>query len=119
MLPYRTELKEFSRKLRSNMTMAEKKLWFRLRKKQMKGIPFTRQKILGSYIVDFYCPQAKLVIELDGGQHYKREGNAKDKIRDNYMMEEGLTVLRISDRDVLKNIDGVVRRIYEILSKPP
>jgi len=82
-------------------------------------MPFTRQKILGNYIVDFYCPQAKLVIELDGGQHYTRDGKAKDRDRDNYLNEQDLQVLRISDRDVMKNIDGVVTRIYQILSKPP
>jgi very-short-patch-repair endonuclease len=118
-LSYNKNLKELSRNLRSNMTDAEKKLWFRLRKKQMKEVPFTRQKIIGTYIVDFYCPKAKLVIELDGGQHYSKEGKLKDAVRDNYLNEQGILVLRFSDIEVLKNLDGVLERIYQNLTKPP
>ncbi len=59
------------------MTEAEKRLWYRLRKKQLKGYLFYRQKIIGKYIVDFYCPKANLVIEIDGGQHSSEAGKAK------------------------------------------
>jgi len=95
------------------MTDAERLLWSKIRGKQLKGYQFYRQRIIGNYIVDFYCPKAKLVVELDGGQHYSNEGIEKDKIRDNYIEEQSLKVLRFSDRDVFENINGVVERIYE------
>ena len=68
------------------MTEAEKLLWSKVRKKQLKGYQFYRQKNIGNYIVDFYCPAAKLVIELDGGQHYSPKGKEKDKRRDAYLV---------------------------------
>lgn len=81
----------------------------------MRGYQFYRQKPIGNYIVDFYCPRAELVIELDGGQHYTEEGNARDRDRDDYMASVGLRVLRFSDREVFENIEGVVERIDEAL----
>jgi len=90
-------------------------LWSKIRAKQLKGYQFYRQRIIGNYIVDFYCAKAKLVIELDGGQHYSNKGLEKDKIRDDYIKEQKLEVLRFSDRDVFENLNGVVERIYEIL----
>ncbi len=68
MLYYNTELKNFSRQLRKNMTEAEKLLWSKLRRRQLKGIQVYRQRIIGNYIADFYCPKTSLIIELDGGQ---------------------------------------------------
>ena len=113
MLPYNKSLKEYSRKLRRNMTDAEKLLWSKLRGRQLKGLQFNRQKPIGNYIVDFYCRKAKLVIEVDGSQHYQKDGKEKDKVRDAYMSRLGLRVLRFSDRDVLVNIDGV----FEVISR--
>ena len=97
------------------MTDAERLLWSKVRRRQLKEHQFYRQKIIGDYIVDFYCPGAKLVVELDGGQHYYGEGIEKDKIRDEYMSTVGLKVLRFSDREVLKNLDGVMGKIWESL----
>ncbi len=76
---------------------------------------FYRQKIIGDYIVDFYCPKSKLVIGVDGGQHYSDEGKNKDHKRDDYMQRKGMNVLRFSDRDVLKRIDTVVEEIWRKL----
>lgn len=112
---YNTQLKTPSRQLRKNMTEAERSLWSRIRAKQLKGYQFYRQRIIGNYIVDFYCAKAKLVIELDGGQHYSIKGLEKDKIRDDYIKEQKLKVLRFSDRDVFDNLNGVVEKIYEFL----
>jgi len=95
------------------MTDAERLLWSKLRRKQLKGLQTYRQRIIGNYIVDFYCPGSKLIIEIDGGQHYADKGIGKDKIRDEYMRDEGFRALRFSDREVLKNLDGVIERIYE------
>jgi len=112
MLSYDKQLKALSQHLRKNMTDAENRLWLRLRRKQLKEHSFYRQKISGRYIVDFYCPKANLVIELDGGQHYSEAGKAKDRARDNDLREMGLKVLRFSDRDLFENIDGVMERIW-------
>ncbi len=115
MLPFNKNLKGLARSLRKNMTDAERHLWAKIRGKQLKDKQFYRKKNVGNYIVDFYCPSAKLIIELDGGQHYSDEGKKKDEIRDNYLKHFGFTVLRFSDRDVLKNIEGVLEKIYEFL----
>lgn len=112
MLQYNKDLKQYSRQLRKNMTDAEKFLWSKIRGKQIRGLQFYRQKIIGNYIVDFYCPKVKLIIELDGSQHYSDEGKEKDKIRDNYLRANGLKVLRFSDIDVFENIEGVMEKIW-------
>jgi very-short-patch-repair endonuclease len=115
MLSYNKKLKEYSRSLRSNMTDAERLLWSRIRRKQLKNHQFYRQKLIGDYIVDFYCPKAHLVIEVDGGQHYSSEGKQKDRLRDEYMAQVGLNVLRFSDREVFENLDEVVETIWRHL----
>jgi very-short-patch-repair endonuclease len=119
MLPFNKNLKPLARQLRKNMTDAERALWARLRRKQLNGRIFYRQKNIGSYIVDFYCPAAKLIVELDGGQHYSAEGRVKDEIRDQYLAKVGLKVIRFSDLDVLKNMDGVLQVLYEHCKIPP
>ena len=115
MLAYDKQPKALSQHLRKNMTDTEKMLWSRLRRKQLKGHQFYRQEIIGKYIVDFYCPKANLGIELDGGQHYSEIGKAKDKTRDDSLVEMGIKVLRFSDRDVFENIGGVMERIWSCL----
>ena len=107
-------MKGVARKLRKTMTGAEIRLWARLRKKQINNLQFYRQKPLGKYIVDFYCPTKKLVIEVDGSQHYEEENIEKDKIREYYIKRTlNLKVLRFNNIDVLKNTDGVLERIME------
>ncbi len=115
MLPFDRKLKPLARNLRTNMTDAEQLIWSKIRRKQINDIQFYRQKNIGHYIVDFYCPKGKLVVEIDGGQHYETEGMKKDQERDQYLQEIGLSVLRFSDNDVLKNIDGVIETIHEHL----
>ena len=115
MLSYDKQLKALSQHLRKNMTDAENMLWLKLRRKQLKGHLFYRQKIIGKYIVDFYCAKANLVIELDGGQHYSETGRAKDRTRDDVLREMGIKVLRFSDREVFENMDGVKEGIWSCL----
>ena len=115
MLPYNNSLKKYSKELRKNMTDAERALWSKIRGKQLKGYQFYRQKPIGSFIIDFYCPKGNLVIELDGGQHYSEEGKAKDDHRDKYMEGKGLRVLRFSDRDIFENLRGVTEKIWSYL----
>ena len=112
LLSYNKELKEYSRSLRKNMTDAERLIWSRIRRKQLKDCQFYRQKIIGNYIADFYCPKAKLVVEIDGSQHYSSTGKQKDEVRDDYMIQHGLKVLRFSDGEVFNDLDAVVEVIW-------
>ena len=105
-------LKHISRKLRKEMTEAEKKLWQYLRAKQVFGIKFRRQQQINNYIVDFYCPSKRIIIELDGGQH---ANNIKDKERDKFMEDKGIKVIRIWDNDIMNNIEGVMEHIMNII----
>ena len=93
------------RSLRKNMTKEERHLWYDF----LRGydIRFLRQKILGKYIADFYCPQAKIVIELDGSQHYEPMGLEKDTERTAYLAQYDITVFRIPNNEVMNNFRGV------------
>ena len=115
MLPFNRKLKPLARNLRCNMTDAEQLIWSKIRKKQIADVQFYRQKNIGNYIADFYCPRGKLIIEIDGSQHFEKEGMRKDRKRDDYFQRLNLTVLRFPDTDVFKNIDGVLERIHEYL----
>lgn len=108
---YDQKLKTLSRKLRNQSTLSEILLWQRLRAKQVKGLQFMRQKPIGRYILDFYCSKYKLVIEIDGNSHSSEQARKKDIIRQKYLENLGLTVLRFDDRDVKQDLDGVVRAI--------
>ena len=114
MKPYNTNLKQPSRDLRNNMTDAEQLLWRKLRRKQIFGLQFYRQKPILNFIVDFYCPAANLVIECDGGQHYTAEGLEADRARDQALAQLGLNVLRFDNRQILTETDAVVDQIYWI-----
>ena len=113
MLPYNKNLKQPSRQLRGNMTDAERHLWAKVRMKQLKGYQFYRQKPIGDYIVDFFCPRIKLVIEIDGSQHFSDEMTEYDRIRNEYLRSLGLRVLRFTNTDVLTHIEGVIESIIE------
>ena len=99
------KLKKHAQKLRREMTKEERRLWYGF----LKQLPVTvnRQKVIGHYIVDFYCASRKLVIELDGSQHYEEEGAASDRERDHALNSLGITVVRYSNDDVNRNFDGV------------
>jgi very-short-patch-repair endonuclease len=97
-----------SRTLRSGMTDAEQLLWKRVRNKQVRDLQFYRQKPLLAFIVDFYCPKAKLLIELDGSQHFEEAHRAADAEQDAALTGLGLRVLRFDNRQVLTEIEGVM-----------
>ena len=99
--------------LRRNMTKEERHLWYDF----LKTLPVTvhRQKVIGSYIVDFYCAAAKLVIELDGSQHYEAQGKTQDSARDGYLNGLGMTILRYSNFDVRQNFSAVCQDILNHL----
>ncbi len=116
-LPYNPKLKNLARSLRKNMTDSEKLLWSKLRKKQILGIQFYRQKPIANFITDFYAPKAKLAIEIDGSQHLETNHRKKDEQRDRYLETLGILVLRFNSREVLKNIDGVVEKIFRVATQ--
>jgi len=114
MLPYGRNLQEPARALRKEMTDAEKRLWSGLRNKQVLGVQFYRQKPIGPYIVDFYAPAAKLVIEVDGCQHLEDEHKERDRERDAVLSEMGLLVVRFDNLQVLRETDAVMAEIFRL-----
>ena len=108
-------LNGYSRKLRNEMTKEERHLWYDF----LKSLPviMKRQKIVGNYIVDFYCACAKLVIEIDGSQHYDEKGMKDDSLRDEYLRSIGLTVKRYSNADINLRFDSVCEDIYGFIRK--
>ena len=98
-------IKQYARTLRNQMTKEERHLWYDFLKPY--PVRFLRQYIVDRYIVDFYCPSAKLVIEVDGSQHYESEGLVYDKIRTETLNQYGLTVLRFTNRQVNREFENV------------
>ena len=106
-----TRLKPVRKVLRANMTTAEIALWKQLQNSQLQGRKFRRQHSIGNYVVDFYCPAEKLVIELDGAPHDTEQGYQRDAQRDAWLVTVGVSVLRFENRDVLNNMEGVLVEI--------
>lgn len=106
---YNNKNTEFSRSLRKNMTPWERKLWYCFLNKHPER--FYRQKPIGQYIVDFYCPKAGLVIELDGGGHYDISAEKKDNLRSAEIEKMGIKVIRFCNLDIDKNFRGVCEEI--------
>jgi very-short-patch-repair endonuclease len=100
-----------ARRLRKKLTDAERKLWSRLRDRQVANLKFRRQHPLGSRVVDFFCPEANLAIELDGSGHVSHRGQTSDLDREIELYEKGIRILRFQDTDVFKNLDGVLNAI--------
>jgi len=103
------------RELRRRQTDAERALWAKLRGKQLEGMKFRRQQLLGRYIVDFVSFERKIIVELDGGQHNERQAREKDKQRVAWLEERGYSVLRFWNNEVLVNMEGVLEKIEEAL----
>jgi very-short-patch-repair endonuclease len=103
-----------ARSLRANITNAERKLWYALRDRRFAGYKFRRQVPVGPYIADFLCYSARLVIEVDGGQHAE---SARDARRDRWFAQNGFRVLRFWNNEVLQNLEGVWTIIFEALQE--
>jgi len=101
-------LKYRRRELRRNQTDAERAFWAKVRNKQFFGMKFFRQYSFGSYILDFYCPEKKLAVELDGGQHNQPEDREYDAVRTNYLNAHGVEVVRFWNNEVLGEMDAVL-----------
>jgi very-short-patch-repair endonuclease len=112
---YKPELKELAKKLRKNSTFSEVLLWNKLKRKQMKGYDFHRQKPINNYIVDFFCEELMLAIEIDGETHFDQL--KKDEIRQGNIEKLGISFLRFGDLQVKKNIAGVVMEIEDWICK--
>lgn len=110
-LPYNKALKELARKLRKNMTVSEKLLWNELKGKKISGFDFDRQRPIDNYIVDFYCKDLMLVIEIDGIVHDNEEAEEKDKARQEKLESLDVRFLRFKDEDVKTDLSEVVRAI--------
>jgi very-short-patch-repair endonuclease len=104
-----------ARQLRRDATPPEQKLWRCLRNTQMSGHSFRRQHPIGWYVVDFYCPSAKLAVELDGDQHATPEARAYDARRTQFLRTKGISVLRFANHDLKENFDGVLEAIARAL----
>jgi len=110
------EMFERAKVLRNHMTDSEQLLWNKLKDNQLNGIKFRRQHPISQFIVDFYCHQKKLVVELDGGTHQKNAQQERDKGRQFMLEELGLTVIRFKNEDIKKDISIVISRILEYCS---
>lgn len=107
------------REFRQSQTSAEALLWELLRNRQFGGFKFRRQHQFGNYICDFYCHEAALVVECDGGSHLEREADKHDQKRDNYLRSQGVTVVRFTNQDILENTSSVLEEIAEYLPPSP
>ena len=114
-VPISSPMKRHSRSLRQNQTDAEKAMWRLLRDRQLTGVKFRRQHVVGNYILDFYCHEAMLAIELDGGQHAEPAKQAYDDERSAVLAGQGIRVLRFWNNDVLKNPQGMLQVIAEAI----
>ena len=108
-LPYNANLKEKAKSLRKAGVLSEVLLWQQINKKKFKGYDFDRQKIIGNYIVDFFCIDCAVVIEIDGITHNEKADYDAD--RDDYLKSLGLTVIHINAKDILNNLDGVMQML--------
>lgn len=109
-----SKLTKNAKALRKNMTKEERHLWYDF----FKLLPITvnRQKVIGNYIADFYIASKKLIIELDGSQHYEDKGKKNDKLRDEYFHNLGINILRYSNYDINNNFEHVCSDIYKHIS---
>jgi very-short-patch-repair endonuclease len=106
---------DHARAMRRQPTPSERKLWFALRNWQVDGLKFRRQVLIGPYIADFFCPAARLVIEVDGATH---AGSETDPRRDQWMRAQGLRVLRVWNNEVMGNLEGVLEIIRAAAREP-
>lgn len=115
---YNPKVIQRARQLRKNSTPQERKLWSFLKSSKFYGFKFRRQFPIGNYIVDLCCVKAKLVVELDGGQHSNPEDVKYDKDRSEFLQKSGYRVLRIWNNEISGNLDGVGEKIYYMLKNP-
>jgi len=111
------EISRFARNLRKTQTDAEQILWSKLRSRGLSGFKFRRQHPIDNYILDFYCNEAQLGIEIDGGQHAEKENIKMDAQRTAFLNQKGIRVIRFWNNDVLENTNEVLEEIYAIIKE--
>ena len=111
-LPYNPKLKNRAKELRKAGNLSEVLFWMQVKNKKILSLDFHRQKIIGNYIVDFYCPALALVIEIDGSSHNDKV--EYDNKRENYLKQLGLEVIRYSDIDIKRNLNSVIENLKEL-----
>lgn len=111
-------LKPFRRKLRSNLTPSEAKLWTLLKGKQLEGYKFRRQYSVDNYVLDFYCPKARLGIELDGAGHFTAAGMEYDEERTQHIMQYNIRIIRFENKEVFEQPEAVLEKIKINLTTP-
>jgi very-short-patch-repair endonuclease len=116
-IPYNPKLVSLAKKLRKNMTLSEALLWNELKSKNLLGYDFDRQRPIDNYIVDFYCKDLQLAIEIDGESHFHDDRPEKDRIRQSKLESLGIRFLRFEDIDIKKDINYVVNRIYDWINE--
>jgi very-short-patch-repair endonuclease len=107
---------EKRRALRASPTEAEKQIWYKLRKRNINGYKFRRQYSIGPYIADFFCPQAKLAVEIDGNVHNSTDAQEYDKVRDEFMQSIGIQILRFTNSEVENNPEKIVEEIIKAIN---
>lgn len=118
MQSYKSYLKPYARILRTSMTDAEILLWCHLRRRNISGFRFLRQKPIGTFIVDFFSPEAKIAIEVDGNQHADSDkAVVSDVNRDRYLMRRGIRVLRFSNYQVFCETEAVLEEVWRVVEE--
>jgi very-short-patch-repair endonuclease len=115
--PVPLQLLQTARALRCTMTDAEQLVWYCLRRKQLGGFRFRRQHPIERFVLDFYCSEAKLAIELDGGQHNEPDAKARDEERTDFLTAYEIEVLRFWNNEVFTDLEAMLQKIYEALLK--
>ena len=119
MIHNRKYLKQTRRDLRNNLTSAEATLWKAIQRKQLDGRKFRRQHSIKNFIVDFYCPSEKLIVELDGAHHFTSAGWEQDQERDKILKDLGFKILRFENQDVFDSLENVLETIRSNFNFPP
>ncbi len=101
--------------MRNNATHPESLLWDRLKSKQLNGLKFRRQHSIGHYVLDFYCPQYKLAIELDGPSHFSSNAKRYDRVRQEYIEDCDIHFLRFTNQEIFENLESVLEKITEFI----
>lgn len=117
-LPYNKKLTEHAKELRKNMTPAEKKIWYEvLRNRQFENLRWLRQRPIDNFIVDFYCAELKLILEIDGDSHFTEDNMIYDKERTKILEQYGLTLIRFTNKEVMQNLSGVYQALLQQIAE--
>ena len=115
---YDSRLKQLARNLRNNSTLSEVLFWNEVKGKRINGFQFLRQKPIGNFIIDFYCPKLRLAIEIDGDSHGFDEAIQRDKFKEKYLSKLGIHLIRYDDNELKSNIQGTIDHLIDWIENP-